>query len=301
MADENENGALPSATYFSKQKISCPLCGTSVLREDLLTGGGRIIAGDLSDELRRYYEPSKKSGIIYPFLYSIEICPQCGFAMMCSDFEKVKKTEVEHIKPKIDEIVAKTEKIFPHFGREGKRDLFDGAAAYYIALQCYDLMNANFSPTIKKGIVCLRLAWICDELNTQIPGRNYDFIRDSFYRKSEFFYDLALTYEANGDEKINNIISYGPDTDKNYGFDGVQYLSALLTYKYGRAEDLVERTRTIERKKIMLAKLFGLGKASKSKPGPLLELARDLYENLKKELESARRIDEVAFADLDFE
>jgi uncharacterized protein (DUF2225 family) len=301
MAEEKENGELQSATYFSKQKISCPLCGASVVREDLLTGSGRIIAGDLSDELRRYYEPSKKTGIVYPFLYSVEICPECGFAMMCSDFERVKKSEVEHIKPKIDKIVENTEKIFPYFKCEGKRDLFDGAAAYYIALQCYDLMSANFSPTIKKGIVCLRLAWICDELNNKIPQRNYDFIRDSFYRKSEFFYDLALTYETTGEEKINNIISYGPDTDKNYGFDGVQYLSALLTYKYGRREDLVERTRIIERKKTMLAKLFGLGKTSKSKPGPLLNLARDLYNNLKKELQNARSIDEEAFADLDLE
>jgi uncharacterized protein (DUF2225 family) len=51
----------------------------------------------------------------------------------------------------------------------------------------------------------------------------------------------------------------------------------------------------------MLAKLFGLGKTSKSKPGPLLNLARDLYNNLKKELQNARSIDEEAFADLDLE
>ena len=79
MAEENENESLSSATYFSKQKITCPLCGADVVREDLRTGSGRIIAGNLTDELRRHYEPSKKSGIVYPFLYSVEICPECGF------------------------------------------------------------------------------------------------------------------------------------------------------------------------------------------------------------------------------
>ena len=105
MAEENENESLSSATYFSKQKITCPLCGADVVREDLRTGSGRIIAGNLTDELRRHYEPSKKSGIVYPFLYSVEICPECGFAMMCSDFERVKKTEVAQIKEKIEDIL----------------------------------------------------------------------------------------------------------------------------------------------------------------------------------------------------
>ena len=36
--------------------------------------------------------------------------------------------------------------------------------------------------------------------------------------------------------------------------------------------------------KIALAKMFGLGKSSKSKPGPILEHARNLYDALKVEL-----------------
>ncbi|MCL2602375.1 MAG: DUF2225 domain-containing protein, partial [Treponema sp.] len=33
-----------------------------------------------------------------------------------------------------------------------------------------------------------------------------------------------------------------------------------------------------------IAKIFGVGKSSKSKPGALLENARALYENISKEL-----------------
>ena len=49
-------------TFFSKNPIECPLCNTKFYKEDLLSGRGRLIAGDLSDELRRFYEPSQKYG-----------------------------------------------------------------------------------------------------------------------------------------------------------------------------------------------------------------------------------------------
>ena len=40
----------------------------------------------------------------------------------------------------------------------------------------------------------------------------------------------------------------------------------------------------MEYHKFALAKMFGLGKSSKEKPGPLLEASRALYDNLKIEL-----------------
>ena len=78
----------------------------------------------------------------------------------------------------------------------------------------------------------------------------------------------------------------GPDTDKNYGYDGVLYLQALLLYKYGYRDDPERRAKELERQKSTLAKMFGLGKTSKEKPGPLLDLARALYDNLKAELQT---------------
>mgnify|MGYP001642450811 FL=1 len=40
----------------------------------------------------------------------------------------------------------------------------------------------------------------------------------------------------------------------------------------------------LEYHKFSLAKMFGLGKSSKNKPGPILEAARNLYDTLKVEL-----------------
>ncbi len=48
MSDEN----FPSMTFFSKEEIKCPVCGAAFYREEMRTGRGRLIAGELTEELR---------------------------------------------------------------------------------------------------------------------------------------------------------------------------------------------------------------------------------------------------------
>ena len=76
-------------TYFSKDPIVCPVCGSKFFREDLLSGRGRLVAGDLTDELRRMYEPTQKYGELYPIVYSVTVCPVCYFAAFPQDFLSV--------------------------------------------------------------------------------------------------------------------------------------------------------------------------------------------------------------------
>ena len=47
-------------SYFEKNPRTCPVCNKEFYHEMLLTGGGRLIAGNLRDDLRRTYEKSKK-------------------------------------------------------------------------------------------------------------------------------------------------------------------------------------------------------------------------------------------------
>ena len=42
--------------------------------------------------------------------------------------------------------------------------------------------------------------------------------------------------------------------------------------------------KSLSESKTAIARIFGLGKSSKDKPGPLLEKARDLYDMLSKEV-----------------
>ena len=111
-----------------------------------------------------------------------------------------------------------------------------------------------------------------------------DYIAEVFYRKALFFYQQTLINETGRIESIEVVNNFGPDTDKNYGYDGVIYLSGLLEYKYGQRENQGLRLKKLEESKKAIARIFGLGKSSKSKPGPLLETARDLYDKLAAEL-----------------
>jgi uncharacterized protein (DUF2225 family) len=137
----------------------------------------------------------------------------------------------------------------------------------------------------------LRLAWLCGDLNTLCPGYNYDFVQKSFYNKALFLYQEALEYEQARKENFTNMGMLGPDVDKNYGYDGVIYLCGLLEYKYGQTENMGLRLKKLDASKRAIARLFGLGKSSKSKPGPLLELARTLYDALSKTLQDANMPD----------
>ena len=101
-----------------------------------------------------------------------------------------------------------------------------------------------------------------------------------------FFYQQTLINETGRIESIESVSHFGPDTDKNYGYDGIIYLSGLLEYKYGQRENLQLRLKKLEDSKKAIARIFGLGKSSKAKPGPLLEVARDLYDKIAAELGS---------------
>ena len=90
---------------------------------------------------------------------------------------------------------------------------------------------------------------------------------------------------------MGGLASFGPDIDKNYGYDGIIYLNALLEYKYGQTQDINLRLKKFEMNKYSIARIFGLGKSSKAKPGPLLEKARALYDIFSKELKDANRVD----------
>ncbi|MBR4179308.1 MAG: DUF2225 domain-containing protein, partial [Treponema sp.] len=144
--------------------------------------------------------------------------------------------------------------------------------------------DVDMLPTLKKAIICLRLAWLCKEIDDACADHNYDYVSQVFYRKALFFYQQALQNEQARTEKCSTLNNFGPDMDKNYGWDGVVYLTGLLEFKYGQQEDIQLRLKKLSEAKTSIARIFGLGKSSKNKPGPLLEHARTLYDNLTKEL-----------------
>ncbi len=286
--EEPKNLAI---SFYSKKKTTCPFCKKEFAREEILSGGGRMIAGNLTEELRRIFEPSIKYGPIYPMIYSIAACPVCHAALLWNDFENIKDPDL--INTIIDTEAERkevVEKIVPFYDLTRQRTLYDGVAAYYLALQCYEKLPHNYSPCTKKALITLRLAWLTGDLNTLVPNRGFDYIQQRFYLKSMFFYQQSLELEQARVEDITAIGHFGPDIDKNYGYDGVIYLCGFLEYKYGQRSNMTERLKRIDEYKRAIARGFGLGKSSKNKPGPLLEHSRALYDLMTKELQDANML-----------
>jgi uncharacterized protein (DUF2225 family) len=149
---------------------------------------------------------------------------------------------------------------------------------------CYDYYPKEFSPVIKQAIAALRAGWLLDDFDSKYPGYHYDWLALLFKKKAQFLYNEAIAREQNGRETLSGIKNFGPDTDKNYAYEGALYLSALLKLKYGPRDNAEQRMESLSTAKRTIAKIFGLGKSSKNKPGPLLEHARELYESIGKEI-----------------
>jgi len=286
MAPKSEKA--PATTFYSKDQTECPICNAKFKREELLSGGGRMIAGNLTDELRRQYEPSAKFGEIFPLVYTMTVCPKCHYSAFPQDFCVLDKDSLGRIYEHMQKRYESTKKLFSKLSFTGSRTLAEGAASYYLALLCYEDVDPKYSPTIKQAVCALRAAWLFSELGKKYPEENYTYISELLYRKASFFYRHSVELETTGKEMIANLKSFGPDIDKNYGYDGVLYLSALLEFKYGPRSDESTRASILTYHRRSLAKMFGLGRSTKSKPGPLLENARALYDSIVVEL----RLDE---------
>ncbi|GHU21415.1 membrane protein [Spirochaetia bacterium] len=269
-------------SYMSKDKTVCPACGAFFYREELLSGSGRLIAGAITDELHRLYEPSVKYGNVYPLAYVATVCPECLFASLDKDFENLPVGNIGAVREDEDQRFEDFNKIFSNVDFEDYRDLRSGTASLYLALRCYDFYNKETSPTIKQAVSAIRTAWLFEELHKTKPAENYDWLALLFKQKSLFLYTQAIAKEQSGKETLSGMSFLGPDTDKNYGYEGALYLIGLLEFKYGQTEDREQRVARLSDSKRTIAKIFGIGKSSKEKPGPLLEHARNLYEKLAK-------------------
>ena len=271
-------------TFQSKKEYECPVCEVSFRKEELLSGGGRLVAGALTDELHRLYEPSIKYGEIFPLTYQSIVCPACWFSSMETDFPLIPEENILKAKNDIEKRKKDTLLVFPNIDFKENRTVMEGAASQYLTLRCYDFYNKQTSPTIKQGIASLRCAWLLDELDKKFSGQHYDWLGTLFRKKAQYLYNEALAKEQNGKETLSGLKIFGPDTDKNYSYEGMLYICAFLRYKYGPAHNAEERKTSLEDARRTIAKLFGMGKSSKDKPGAFLEIAKNLYDTINKEL-----------------
>ncbi len=282
----NSSEGKKKISFRQKNPTECPVCSAEFHREELFSGGGRLIAGGLTDELRRKYQENKKYGKIYPLAYLVTVCPSCYYASYPKDFGDLSSEEIE----KLRELTpARKNAINKYFGKidfNSDRNLLLGAASYMLAVDCYILRDKKVAPTFKSAVSSIRAAWLFGDLAMEIPDRPYKKISVFFYKKAYNFYMKVIDYIQTGKEPAEAAGNMGPDSDKNWGYDGILYLTAILTVKIGSKDpDIKKRIENFENSKRYLSRLFGIGKSSKSRPSELLDKTRDLYDKINEMLE----------------
>jgi hypothetical protein len=271
-------------TFFEKKQTVCPVCEGKFYREELLSGGGRLIAGELTDELRRRYEPSKKFGEVHPLVYPVVVCPTCFFSAYPHDFAALPDDQQKAAEVNADERREAISLVFPELDFTSPRTLKEGAASCFFAIMCYDFFDRRANPTFKAGLSALRAAWLFSDLHARFPAGNYDYLSKIFYRKARFYYMLSLEREQKGQEAFDTALNFGPDLDKNYGYDGAIYVAAYLDYRYGSDAQPDKRVANLQFAKRMIGKVFGVGRASKAKPSVVLDKAKEIYERIGDEI-----------------
>jgi uncharacterized protein (DUF2225 family) len=275
-------------SFRSKDNTKCPACGADHQKEQLFQGGGRLIAGNLTKDLRRIYEKNKKFGRVNPNDYVINVCPKCLYASFPKDWA-LSQEDLPKIKNSAGTRRTNIEKILGTLDFAQDRNLPLGAASYLLAIDCYQQRGVSVAPTPKKGVSAIKGAWYFDDLHSEFPSIGYDKVRDLLYRKATVWYASTLEMMQAGPEPVDIASQIlGPDTDNNWGFDGVIYLNSYLTMKYKEqlAHTPEKQLDLLVKAKRSLAKLYGGGKASKSKPSAILELAKETYDEMNSAIEA---------------
>ncbi|EMO60278.1 DUF2225 domain-containing protein [Leptospira borgpetersenii] len=275
-------------SFRAKEDTVCPICNEVHQKENMFQGGGRLIAGKLTIELRRLYEKNKKFGRVSPNDYVISVCPRCLYSSFSKDWSTLDGEENEKIRSQFETRRSNLEKILGPLDFYQDRNLVLGAASYLLAIECYQNRKVTVAPTPKKAVCAVRGAWYFDDLNNDFPNMGFDKVRDLLYQKSASWYTETMEIMQSGSEPVDQA-SYllGPDTDKNWAFDGVIYLSAYLTMKFKDelAPDPATKLNLLVRAKRTLSRLYGSGKGSKSKPSVIIDMAKELYDEYNKLIE----------------
>lgn len=273
-------------SYRAKSETVCPVCDARFRREELLTGGGRMNAGDLTDELHRIYLPTQKYGEVYPLNYPVSVCPRCWYAAYPTYFDNLGDKARGIFKETVGERKNILRPIFPDLDFERDRTLPEGMASYVLAALCCEHLPPENSPTFLRGLSFLRAGWLAMDLHRGSPEENYDYMAGIFLRKASFFYSQVLECERTGSEDMGSIPHHGPDLDNNYGYDGVLYLVGVLLLKYGQRENTTHRKTALKEARAAVSRIVGMGQSSRAKPSAILDLGRDLHKSIKKELEA---------------
>ncbi len=279
-------------SYFNKDKISCPVCGTKFHLENHFTGQGRLNSQGLTNDLRRLYSPTKKFGMVYPLIYHNIVCPECWFSALPEDFyfdAKKPTYDLDELKSFSEARKAHAQEIFPEVNFAKSRNLESGLISHFLAIASYQHYHSFSLKTAKIALLALRASWVIDDIieNSSHDAKKMKYLKEYFrflaFKKFSSYYEQ---YYSPKKSKFIEINYHGPDIDYDYGYKAFMYIFIYLSFEFvDTVSPLEEKIKVLNRNKITLAKIFGLGRSSKKNPSPFLENSRAFYEVLKNKIE----------------
>lgn len=154
--------------YLYDKEVTCPVCGVKLKVPVVKTTAYRVKGKD-SDFYINY-------SLINPYFYDVWLCNECGYTAMKSDFEKIRKRDIDIV---LKEIALKWKRrYYPMV-----HDINIAIELFKLSLLTNSIIEAKSS---RKAMNCLKLAWMYrileDNDNEQI------FLKQSLHEFSEAYF-----------------------------------------------------------------------------------------------------------------
>ncbi len=182
--------------------VSCPVCSGSFKTTKIKEGKIKFVKRDT--DMFRHFEG------LSPYLYEINVCPECGFSFSDSNKYELTDTQIR----KVAEIIS-TKWNKHDYG--GERTVMQAVEAYKLALLSAQVVSMKDS--VLAGI-CMRICWL-----NRMAGNDEE---EKKYMKGavEFFEKVYDKEDLSGSEGL------GPEM--------VVYLLGELNYRLGNHSDAVK-------------------------------------------------------------
>lgn len=123
--------------------IKCPVCSNEFVTKKVTTS--KLIKEHQDSDFLEYF-----NGGIYPFIYDVYICPNCGYAALSNQFDKLSPRQKELLKKEVQ-----SKWVYKNYG--DVRTPQQAIDVYKIALYCSELKKDY---PIIQATICHRIAWL---------------------------------------------------------------------------------------------------------------------------------------------
>ncbi|OOB79834.1 MAG: hypothetical protein ATN33_00330 [Epulopiscium sp. Nele67-Bin001] len=178
------------------KKVTCPICDTNFITVSIKSNKNRFIRTD--DDLKPYYT------LVDPILYDVIHCA-CGYTALSSTFMHTLPTQRKMIR---EQICASFQPMYLNY----ERTVEESIELYRLALLVCVIKKGK---DLEKAILCLRLAWLCRDVNDK--------------ENENMYLENALSFFETSIEK-DTYPALGVD------FHKASYLIAVLAYECGQYE-----------------------------------------------------------------